>query len=478
MKRNEFFRHHEGRSLKPDQITLNTRFVEFSPQSIFLTTRFSRNVTLKVPLVSAAMDTVTEANMAIVMARWGGLGIIHRNLTPRAQAEEIDRVKNACKFGLIERPICVFEDETVESVDRRREEKRYPFHSFLVIEREKGALVGVFTGQDRRFCKSSAMPVGDVMTKKPVVGMRDTSASEAFEKMREKKIKVLPLINADATVVGLWTLADVERMLALTVPDNYGNDGRYQVAAAIGLLEVDKDTAERVSLLVEKKVDVLKIDMAHGGTSAAVETIKWIKCRYPHVDVVAGNVSEGSATDRLIDAGADGIVVGQGPGSVCKSKQVKGTGLALATAVYKCAKVSEETGIPIGADGGLWYSGDIVKMLAIGASFGILGRRFAGTEESPGTVIEDEETGLRKKLYRGMGSLDAMRDRMNSGSRERYLQGYMDELVPEGFEMEVPYVGFAEKVIKILVGGIRKGMFEVGACNMPTLREEADFYEE
>ncbi|TSC80767.1 MAG: IMP dehydrogenase [Parcubacteria group bacterium Gr01-1014_29] len=464
--------------MKPDDITLNTKFVEFVPKQISLATRFSRNVTLKVPLVSAAMDTVTEARMAIAMARWGGMGIIHRNLTPHKQAEEVDRVKNACKFGLIEQPICVFEDETVESIDRRREEKQYHFHSFLVIERLIGRLVGVFTGQDRRFCKSLAVQVREVMTRNPVTGIfGDTTVVQAFEKMREKKIKVLPLISTLGTVRGLWTLADVERMLAQSVPDNFGSDGRYQVAAAIGLLGVDKDTEERVALLVDKHVDVLKIDMAHAGTAAAVETVKWIKCIYP-VDVVPGNVSEESATRHLLEAGADGIMVGQSPGSVCKSKQVKGTGLALATAVYKCAQITEKCDVPLGADGGLWHPGDIVKVLAIGASFAVCGRRFAGTEESPGDVIEDEETGLRKKLYRGMGSLGAMRDRMNMGSRERYLQNDMEELVAEGFETEVPYVGPAEKITKTLAGGIRKGMFEIGAYDIPSLRIEADFYEE
>lgn len=455
-----------------DDITLGTNYADFGPEDVFLRTRFSRNVLLNIPIVSAAMDTVTEARLAMELARAGGIGIIHRNLSPVTQAEEVERVKYANINGRINNPVTVFADELVGDVLKRREEKRYSFHSFLVVSRRSKKLVGVFTRQDLDFCETHNVKVKDIMTRRPIVAPLTTNAEDAYAIMRRHKVKLLPLVDDEKRVAALFILKDVKRVITHDIlPDNVGPDGRLRVAAAIGIIAKNTDTEKRVELLVDKNVDVLVIDMGHGDSRAVVETIKWLKQHYPAVDVVAGNISLDDSAKRLFEADADGVRVGQGPGSTCTTGLITGTGVPLATAIDECASVAERYGLPIGADGGFRYPGDIVKALALGSSYAVLGSIFAGTDEAPGKVIP-WEGGLWKD-YRGMGSLGAMIERV--GSRERYVQSDTseDEFVPEGIEGRVPYAGPLSKVIARLVGGIRKGMFNAGAKTITELQEKA-----
>lgn len=479
MNRAKFFDMHRdrGEALSLNDFTLGTGYADIPiPDDVSLATQFSRNVSLNAPLASAAMDTVTTAPLAIGLARAGGIGIIHRNLSPKDQAEEVQRVKYFSITGLISYPVWVFEDETIGEVLRRREEKRYSFHSFLVVDREKKQLVGVFTRQDLAMCDSHALPIAAVMTKKPVTAPAHTSVYDAHAKMKEHKVKLLPLVDERGGIAGLYTWRDTRLAIGSSkFPDNVGPDGRLRVAAAIGVLVPHTDTEERIAALVDKHVDVFVIDMAHGDSRAVMETVRWLKLTYPSIDVVAGNVSEGDSVKRLLDAGADGVRVGQGPGSTCTTGLVTGTGVPLATAIDQCASAAGwRGGAPIGADGGMQYSGDIVKALASGASYAVIGRMFAGTDEAPGEIVR-WEGGLWKE-YRGMGSLGAMVTR--SGSRERYEQETVaeEDLVPEGIEGRVPYVGPLRRVVAQLVGGVRKGMFNVGASSIEELRDKAVFY--
>lgn len=471
-RRTNLFDNLSRKAFTLDDITLGTDYADFDPEDVSLRTRFSRNIWLNKPIVSAAMDTVTEAKLAIGLARAGGIGIIHRNLPPIMQAEEVERVKYANISGRINNPVTVFADELVGDVLKRRAEKRYSFHSFLVVSRRNKKLLGVFTRQDLDFCETHNIKVRDVMTKKPITAPLTTNAEDAYAIMRWHKVKLLPLVDDERRAIALFILKDVKRVIGHDIlPDNVGPDGRLRVAAAIGVIAENTDTEKRVELLVDKNADVLVIDMGHGASRAVVKTITWLKRHYPDVDVVAGNVSSGDSAKCLFEAGADGVRVGQGPGSTCTTGLITGTGVPLATAIDECTSVAERYGLPIGADGGFRYSGDIVKALALGSSYAVLGSIFAGTDEAPGEVVS-WEGGLWKD-YRGMGSLGAMVER--AGSRERYIQSTTaeDELVPEGIEGRVPYAGPLSKVISQLAGGIQKGMFNAGAKTITELQGKA-----
>ncbi|MBL7147586.1 MAG: IMP dehydrogenase [Nanoarchaeota archaeon] len=456
-----------------DDITLKTRHSNVMPCDVSLETKFSRNISLKIPIVSAAMDTVTEHRLAIELAKLGGIGVIHRNLTAKEQSYEVARVKNHLNglTGLIENPVCVYEDETIESILHKIDKKDYPFNSFPVINRER-KLVGILTGHDFNFCDNNSLCAKDVMTKKIITEKGGTSLYDAYNLMKKVKKKILPLVNDSGEIIGLYAFKDlVEIKSGISSSYNIDKKGQLMVAAAIG---VGKDVHNRLEKLVLENVDVIVIDTAHGDSKNVINTLRYIKKNYVDLDVVVGNISEAESARRLIEAGADGIKVGQGPGSICTTRVVAGIGCPQITAIYNCSGVADKYSVPLCADGGLRFSGDITKAIGAGAHSVMMGNMLAGIEETPGETISDER-GLWKK-YRGMGSIEAMRS--HKGSRERYKQNSLekDKLVPEGVSSLVPYKGKLSNVITQYIGGLRSGMGYVGASTIEELREKADFY--
>jgi len=454
-----------------NDVRLRTGHSQVMPDLVSTESRFSKNVGLKIPIVSAAMDTVTESKMAITLAKLGGLGIIHKNVSIDEQAKQVAKVKHSLN-GLIENPICVLETESIEEILARMKEKNYSFRSFPVLNSSK-KLVGILTGNDFDFCDDETKLVKDVMTSSdriltvPV----GTDAKKAFEIMQKTKKKVLPVLKENGDLFGMYIFSDVKRIVTGS-SEKYNTDskGRLIVGAAIG---TGKEALLRAEKLVEENVDVLVIDTAHGDSKPVFDTLKELKKKFPKVDVVVGNVSVGSSAKRLAEAGADGIKVGQGPGSICTTRIIAGVGRPQVSAVYDCAKAVEEFNIPICADGGITSSGDITIAIAAGASCVMLGNMLAGTDESPGETIFLQ--GQPWKSYRGMGSLGAMET--NKGSRERYLQSDTSKgmLVPEGIDGVVPYKGKVRDVIVQYVGGLRRGMGYVGAATIEELREKGEF---
>ncbi len=460
-----------GLALTYADVRLRTNYSEKMPDDVLLSTLFSRRVPLKVPLVSAAMDTVTTASLAIEMASMGGLGIIHRNFSPKEQASHVATVKFHLN-GVVDKPICVRDTDTIESILRRREEKGYTFHSFPVID-EAGKLVGIITKNDFEFCDDIKKTARDVMASNLLLATSRIGIDIAYGIMKKNKKKVLPVINSKGELDGMYTFKDLKRVSSPGM-EQYNVDERNQlrVGAAIG---VGNDALERASLLVEKRVDVLVIDTAHGDSRGVIETVKQLKGIYgDRVDVVAGNVSEAGSAERLIVAGADGIKVGQGPGSICTTRIIAGIGAPQVTAVYNCARVGMMHSVPVCADGGIQYSGDLPIAIAAGASSVMLGSMLAGTEEAPGDVVFFE--GRQWKQYRGMGSVGAME--ASKSSRERYGQGDVakkSDLVPEGVEGLVPYKGSVRNVLVQYIGGLRRGMGYTGATTIEELQERTDF---
>lgn len=457
----------ERLALTFDDVRLKTGHSEKLPNEVKIASMFSRSIILKVPIVSAVMDTVTEHEMAIEMAKLGGIGIIHKNMSPERQAAEVSRVKYHLN-GLIEKPITIYCDETIESIFKRKEEKNYSFHSFPVIDRND-KLIGLLTKNDFDFCDDIHKTASEVMTHQPITGMTDLNLDEAYELMKREKKKILPLVNSDMIITGMYVFSDLKR-IKTSSNSEYNTDAKGQlvVGAAIGVYD---DAFERVERLVKNKVDVVVIDTAHGDSKAVIETLKEIKKRYPNLDVVVGNISQPESALRLAKAGADGIKVGQGPGSICTTRIVAGIGCPQVTAIYRCAKAIEDYGIPICADGGINQTGDISIAIAAGASSVMLGGMLAGTKEAPGEIIFFE--GKQWKMYRGMGSLGAMLQ--HKGSRERYNQSGKDSVVPEGIEGRVEYKGPVKDVIVQCIGGLRKGMGYVGSADINELKEKADF---
>ena len=458
----------EGWALTFDDVRLRTGYTKIMPDDVCLKSRFSRNVGLKIPIVSAAMDTVTEAKLAIELAKLGGIGVIHKGLSLEDQAFHVARVKFHLN-GLIERPICVYEDEQISAVLLRKESKGYGFHSFPVLSRE-GKLVGLITGNDFKFCEDSSLSVGDLMSTSLLTAPEGTSIDDAYDLMRRAKKKVLPLVKKDGEISGMYTLTDVKRIKTGSAETyNVDNRGQLRVAAAVG---VGEEALERVAALFSKNVDVIVIDTAHGDSRAVIDTLKRIKKAYS-LDVVVGNVSIGESAKRLADAGADGIKVGQGPGSICTTRIIAGIGRPQVSAVYDCVRAIEGYDIPICADGGIRNSGDIPIAIAAGADSVMMGNMLAGTDEAPGEIVFFD--GRQWKKYRGMGSLEAMEK--GASARERYLQQQTgkDQLVPEGLEGAVPYKGKLKDVLFQYVGGLRRGMGYVGAASIEELRENTDF---
>ncbi len=459
-----------GIALTFDDVRLKTGYSEVMPKEVSLETRFSRNIHLKIPIVSAAMDTVTEYEMAIELAKLGGIGIIHRGLTPEEQARQVARVKFHLN-GLIDRPICVNESQRIEEVLRLREEKGYTFHTFPVINGE-GRLVGILTKNDFDFCDDKSRLVREIMSAQLVLGKPDTTLEQAYKIMIGEKKKVFPLVDESGSIIGMYIFSDVQRIiLGSSSTYNVDSKGQLRVGAAVG---VGDEAFERLERLVRKNIDIVVIDTAHGDSSNVIETTKRVKEKYPNLDVVAGNISEPESAERLIKAGADGIKIGQGPGSICTTRYISGTGCPQVTAVYNCSRVADVHDIPVCADGGLVYSGDIAIAIGAGAHSVMLGNMLAGTKETPRETIF--HNGRYWKNYRGMGSLGALEE--HAGSRERYRQEGVEssELVPEGIEGLVPYKGELRTVLTQYIGGLRSGMGYVGAHTIQELREKADFW--
>ena len=457
----------EGLALTFEDVRLRTGYTESMPDEANIESRFSRNVGLKIPIVSAAMDTVTEYSLAIELAKLGGIGVIHRSLSIEDQADHVARVKHHLN-GLIEKPICVYENESVQSVLVKRKEKEYTFHSFPVLNIE-GKLVGIVTGNDFEFCEDSSLLLRDIMSTELLSASKETSIDDAYDLMRREKKKILPLVTENGEVAGMYVFSDVKRIKTRSAETyNVDNKGQLRVAAAVGIGEEALERVERLS----KRVDVIVIDTAHGDSKYVIDTLREIKRNYS-LDVVVGNVSMGESARRLVEAGADGIKVGQGPGSICTTRIIAGIGRPQVSAIYDCFKAIEESGIPICADGGLRSSGDIPVAIAAGAHSVMMGSMLAGTEEAPGNIIFAE--GRQWKSYRGMGSIGAMEK--SKSSRERYLQQQTgkNQLVPEGVEGLVPYKGRLAEVILQYVGGLRRGMSYVGASSIEELREKGDF---
>ena len=450
-----------------NDVSMETIYADFLPGEAATNTRFSRNITLNAPFISAAMDTVTEHAMAIEMAKLGGIGVIHKNLTPARQAEEAQRVKQYL-HGLILHPVVFKKDIKVSELLRIKEENRYTFSGFPIVD-DEGHLVGILTSRDMKYLLDTDVPIADVMTKNLVTATQATDMNEAFETMRKNKVGKLPIIDAEGKLCGLYSYQDVRTLINNMEPDfNRDSRHRLRVAAAVG-----PNDWERIEALVAVETDALILDTAHGHSKGVIDTLKEIKKRYPKVDVVAGNVCTSEGAKALYEAGADAVKIGIGPGSICTTRVVAGVGVPQLTAIYNAAKVIGDD-IPIIADGGITHSGDVAKALAVGASSVMMGSALAGTEESPGERILHQ--GRTYVAYRGMGSLDAMR--RGKGSRERYGVAddtLSDKLVPQGIEAMIPYRGAVADVLNQYIGGLRFSLGYCGARNILQLQEKARF---
>lgn len=444
-----------------DDVLLIPAYSEVLPREVNLTTKFSRNITLNVPLVSAAMDTVTEAQLAIAIAREGGIGVIHKNMSIAEQARQVHAVKRA-ENGMIYDPVTIKLGATVADALKMMEE--YHIGGIPVVD-DDCKLRGIVTNRDLRFERNLSRPVDEVMTSENLVTTsQSTNLEEAADILQRHKIEKLPVVDANGRLVGLVTYKDITK--AKDKPNACKDSrGRLRVAAGIG---VTPDSLERARALVEAGVDAIVIDTAHGHSKGVVGVLREVKKAFPQIDVVVGNIATGEAARYLADNGADGVKVGIGPGSICTTRVIAGVGVPQLTAVYDVAKALEGTGVPLIADGGIRYSGDIVKALAAGACSVMMGGMLAGVEESPGdTIIYN---GRKYKSYRGMGSLEAM----EKGSKDRYFQGAVNDvkkLVPEGIAARVPYKGSLYEVIYQMLGGLRAGMGYCGAKDIDRLHE-------
>lgn len=454
-----------GEYLTYDDVLLVPAFSEVLPREVRLESRFSRNIELKVPVVSSAMDTVTEAGMAIAMAQEGGMGVLHKNLTAERQAMEVRKVKRA-ESGMILDPVTLTTGATIGEAKRLMSE--YRIGGIPVVDSEK-RLIGIITNRDLRFEHDDLKGVSEVMTSEGLITAADSTTMEQAEVILQRsKIEKLPVVRADGTLLGLITYRDINKKR--TKPfSNIDTFGRLRVAAAVG---VTPDVLDRVAELVAANVDAIVVDTAHGHTRGVVDTLQAIKKAFPHLDVVVGNIATAEAAKYLVKAGADAVKVGIGPGSICTTRIIAGVGVPQLSAVMAIAQALKGSGVPVIADGGIRYTGDIVKAIAAGADSVMLGSMFAGTEEAPGdTIILD---GRRYKSYRGMGSLEAMQ----AGSKDRYFQDVEDDvkkLVPEGIVGRVPYKGNVGEVMYQFIGGLRAGMGYCGAKDIESLQRDAKF---
>lgn len=448
-----------------DDVSLITQYSDFLPPEASIGTRLTARINLNIPFVSAAMDTVTETRMAIAMAMLGGIGVLHKNLSPTHQAEMVDTVKHYL-HGLIPRPVTFRDTQTLRDVRETCRAKGYNFTGFPILDRAS-RIVGILTSRDVKFSKDPDAPIAAVMTRRVVTAPADTTLDQAYRIMLKHHIGKLPLAR-DGKLIGLYSFTDVQTLIRNVKPQ-YNRDAHYRlrVAAAVG----PGDHA-RIEALAAQDVDVLVVDTAHGHSKGVIDMTRWIKKHYPEIDVVAGNIATGDAALELRRAGADAVKVGIGPGSICTTRVVAGVGVPQISAIYDCARALEDT-IPIIADGGIRSSGDVPKAIAAGAHTVMMGGRLAGTDESPGEKIIQQ--GRQYVIYRGMGSLDAMRAR--EGSRERYGQGGVseEELVPQGIEGIVPYAGTVEKVLTQFCGGLKASLGYCGCRTVEELRRRGRF---
>ncbi|HOJ12694.1 MAG TPA: IMP dehydrogenase [Clostridiales bacterium] len=444
----------EKEGLTFDDVLLVPQKSEILPKDIDTSTFLTRGIKLNMPLLSAAMDTVTESRLAIAIAREGGIGIIHKNMSINEQATEVDKVKRS-EHGVIVDPFYLSPNHFI--YDALELMEKYRISGVPITE--NGKLVGILTNRDLRFETDYSKKISEAMTKENLITAPEgTTLTEAKEILRKHKIEKLPIVDKNGYLKGLITIKDIEK--AIQYPNSAkDSNGRLLAGAAVG---ITRDMMERVEALIYAKVDVIVIDSAHGHSANIINGIKLIKEKYPHIPVIAGNVATAEGTRDLIEAGADAVKVGIGPGSICTTRVVAGIGVPQITAIYDCSSVAKQYGIPIIADGGIKYSGDVVKAIAAGADTVMLGNMFAGTEESPGE--SEIYQGRRFKVYRGMGSLGAMQ----KGSKDRYFQEDANKLVPEGVEGRVPYKGPISDTIFQLIEGLKHGM---GYCGTGTIEE-------
>ena len=441
-----------------DDVLLIPAYSEVTPNMVSLGSRFSRNIRLNIPVVSAAMDTVTEAEMAIAIAREGGIGVVHKNMSIAAQAAQVRKVKRA-ESGMIYDPITITKEQTVGDALRLMQENHI---GGIPVVDDQMRLIGIVTNRDLRFQTEMSLPIAEVMTCKNLVTTNNPDLQEASKILLKNKIEKLPVVDENNKLVGLITYRDITKIQ--DYPNACKDDkGRLRVAAGVG---VTSDTLKRVEALVEAGVDAVVIDTAHGHSANVTNTLKAVKAAFPQIDVLVGNIATAEAAEFLIKAGADGIKVGIGPGSICTTRIVAGVGVPQLTAIFNAAKVAHEYGVPVIADGGLRYSGDVVKALAAGGDCVMMGSMLAGVEESPGeTIIYN---GRKFKSYRGMGSIEAMQ----AGSKDRYFQSEKcdsSKFVPEGIVARVPYKGTLSETIYQLIGGLRSGMGYCGAKDIEAL---------
>ncbi|UZG46017.1 IMP dehydrogenase [Caldimonas thermodepolymerans] len=460
-----------GKALTFDDVLLVPAYSQVLPRDTSLGTRLTRNITLNLPLVSAAMDTVTESRLAITMAQEGGIGIIHKNLSPKQQAAEVSKVKRY-ESGILRDPITVTPDMPVRAVKELSQE--HGVSGFPVLEGKK--VVGIVTGRDLRFETRLDLPIREIMTPRErlVTVKEGASLEEGKALMHKHRLERVLVVNDDFELRGLMTVKDITKQ---TNFPNAARDahGKLRVGAAVG---VGEGTEERIDLLVKAGVDVIVVDTAHGHSKGVLERVRWVKQHYPQVEVIGGNIATGAAALALVEAGADAVKVGIGPGSICTTRIVAGVGVPQITAIDNVATALAGSGVPLIADGGIRYSGDIAKAIAAGAHSVMMGGMFAGTEEAPGEVILYQ--GRSYKSYRGMGSIGAMK----AGSADRYFQENdessnpnADKLVPEGIEGRVPYKGSLVAILYQLAGGLRAAMGYCGCASIEEMRSKAEFVE-
>lgn len=456
----------EGKLLKEgltyDDVLLVPQRSDVLPNEVNLKTRLTKKIGLNIPIISAGMDTVTESKLAIAIAREGGIGIIHKNMSIDQQALEVDKVKR-CEHGVIVDPFSLSPKHLVKDAEALM--ARYRISGVPIVD-EKGVLVGIITNRDIRFEPDMEAEIAQVMTKENLVTAKaNISLEDAGVILRKHKIEKLPLIDENGILKGLITIKDIEKQVKY--PNRAtDNRGRLLAGAAVG---IGSDMMDRVTALYKAGVDVVALDSAHGHSMNVIGAVRKIKEAFPELDVIAGNVATAEATVDLIKAGADCVKVGIGPGSICTTRVVAGIGVPQVTAVYDCAKAAAEYGVPVIADGGIKYSGDIPKAIAAGADLVMLGSLFAGTEESPGDIVMYQ--GRSYKTYRGMGSTGAM----EAGSKDRYFQNDTKKFVPEGVEGRVPYRGYLKDIIYQLIGGLRAGMGYCGTPTIESLKENGKF---
>ncbi len=454
-----------GEGLTYDDVLLVPAFSEVLPRDVNIQARFTRNITINIPIVSAAMDTVTESKMAIAMAREGGIGVLHKNMTIEEQAMKVRKVKRA-ESGMILDPVTLPKEALVR--DAKANMKEHSIGGIPIVDKDQ-KLLGIVTNRDLRFEKNNDRPISEVMTSRNLVTVSEgTSMEEAEDILQAHKIEKLPVVNADNKLVGLITFRDITKLTQKPIA-NKDKYGRLRVAAAIG---VTADALERTTALVNAGVDAVVIDTAHGHSKGVVSVLKEVKKTFPSLEVIVGNIATGEAAKYLVEAGADAVKVGIGPGSICTTRVIAGVGFPQFSAVLEVAAAIKGSGVPVIADGGIRYTGDIPKALAAGADTVMLGSLLAGTKESPGETIIYE--GRKFKSYRGMGSVEAMKQ----GSKDRYFQDVEDDikkLVPEGIVGRVPYKGDLFESIHQFVGGLRAGMGYCGAKDIPSLQEKGRF---